>query len=225
MSAEPRFPTSESPDAPAPRLSLVHDPETPTVTRTRKPLVRTKTGRAPARRWLVLASITAMVAALLFTLVLSITMSTRQYDLVELRATEKLLIQENEALAQEIEYHQAPQDLAIRASQLGMVASASQATLNLHTGEVLGVAAPAQGSEEARKNLIDPPALADTRAYEQASQRAAEEKKKEEAAAKASASAAAASASASAEPGATQPSVAQPSAAQPSAVQPSGANR
>ena len=134
---------------------------------------------------------------------------------VELRAQEQALIQQNEALSQEIEFHQAPQDLAIRASQLGLVAASSQATLDLQTGEITGTPLAAVEGAANSKNLISPPALADTQAYEQASARAEEQRKKEEAEAKASAEAsasAAASASAQASASAAASQTAQPSA-------------
>ena len=115
-----------------------------------------------------------------------------------MRATEQALSQQNEALAQEIEFHQAPQDLAIRASQLGMVTSPSRATINLSTGEISGVPMAAQEPSEATDNLIAPPALADTQAYEEASIRAEEERKKKEAEAKEAEAKASASATASA---------------------------
>lgn len=99
----------------------------------------------------------SMLVALLAVLVLSIVMASRQYDLVELRAQEQALIQQNEALSQEIEFHQAPQDLAIRASQLGLVAASSQATLDLQTGEITGTPLAAVEGEANSKNLISPP--------------------------------------------------------------------
>jgi len=157
-----------------------------------------------------------MLLALLIVLGLSITMASRQYDLVELRATEQALSQQNEALAQEIEFHQAPQDLAIRASQLGMVTSPSRATINLSTGEISGVPMAAQEPSEATDNLIAPPALADTQAYEEASIRAEEERKKKEAEAKeveAKEAEAKASASATASASAAPTSSAQPTQA------------
>ena len=45
-------------------------------------------------------------------------------------------MQENQALQQEIGFKEAPQDLAIRASTLGMFVSSSQATLNLQTSTI-----------------------------------------------------------------------------------------
>lgn len=205
MSAEPRSPQGTEDLSPLgrPRLTLV--PEAPqTQDRPRRPLSRSKVLKTRSHRWKLLALLGSLVAALLVALGLSIVMASRQYDLVELRSQEQLLSQQNEALVQEIEYYQAPQDLAIRASQLGLVASASQATLDLQSGQVVGTPLAAQEGSKEEGNLIAPPALSDTEAYAQASVRAEEQKKKEEAEAKASASASASAA-------ASQPTASQPS--------------
>lgn len=217
MSAEPRFPTTaDDARASRPHLSVVPDQRPVPGKEQRRPLSRALATRSQSNRWRVFLGLGAMLLALLIVLGLSITMASRQYDLVELRATEQALSQQNEALAQEIEFHQAPQDLAIRASQLGMVTSPSRATINLSTGEISGVPMAAQEPSEATDNLIAPPALADTQAYEEASIRAEQERKKKEAEAKeaeAKEAEAKASASATASASAAPTSSAQPTQA------------
>lgn len=217
MSAEPRFPTTaDDARASRPHLSVVPDQRPVPGKEQRRPLSRALATRSQSNRWRVFLGLGAMLLALLIVLGLSITMASRQYDLVELRATEQALSQQNEALAQEIEFHQAPQDLAIRASQLGMVTSPSRATINLSTGEISGVPMAAQEPSEATDNLIAPPALADTQAYEEASIRAEDERKKKEAEAKeaeAKEAEAKASASATASASAAPTSSAQPTQA------------
>lgn len=227
MSAEPRFPTAaDAAMASRPRLSVVPDQRPEPAKQQRRPLSRALATRSQSNRWRVFLGLGAMLLALLIVLGLSIMMASRQYDLVELRATEQALSQQNEALAQEIEFHQAPQDLAIRASQLGMVASPSRATINLSTGEISGVPMAALEPSEATDNLIAPPALADTQAYEEASIRAEEERKKKEAEAKKAEAKASASASASANPGASaQPSSSAAPEASAQPAQPPTANR
>lgn len=215
MSAEPRFPVAAEAaieDA-KPRLTVVRDqakPQRPA----RRPLSRSTALKTQSNRWRVFIALGAMMVALLSVLVLSIVMASRQYDLVELRSQEQALVQQNEALAQEIEYYQAPQDLAIRSSQLGLVATSSQATLNLQTGEITGTPITVEKNEKQSKNLIGPPALSDTQAYKKAQAQAEEQRKKEEAEAKAKAKAkASASASAPAAQASPQPSApANPSA-------------
>ncbi|OAX53743.1 hypothetical protein A5N15_11470 [Rothia kristinae] len=54
-----------------------------------------------------------------FALLMNITISQNQYDLVQLRAQEQDLTERNQALSQEIEFQQAPQNLAARASPAG----------------------------------------------------------------------------------------------------------
>ncbi|WP_421084558.1 hypothetical protein [Rothia nasimurium] len=188
MSAEPRFPHSTgdaTQGSSKPRLTLVKGDGNGAPRPARRPLSRARYVRAYDNRWRVFFGLGALLFSLIVVLSLSITMASRQYELVDLRAQEQALIQSNEALAQEIEFHQAPQDLAIRASQLGLVAASSQATIDLNTGEISGIPMAVTGEDPATKNLISPPALADTKAYEEASARAEEQRKKEEAEAKA----------------------------------------
>ena len=117
----------------------------------------------------MLAVFAAIPLTLVFILLLNVLIVTRQYDMVDLRAQEQRLVQENQALQQEIGFKEAPQDLAIRASTLGMFVSSSQATLNLQTSTIEGTPAPAasptgiEGSKQ--ENLISPPAAGSNESY------------------------------------------------------------
>lgn len=117
----------------------------------------------------MLAVFAAIPLTLIFILLLNVLIVTRQYDMVDLRAQEQRLVQENQALQQEIGFKEAPQDLAIRASTLGMFVSSSQATLNLQTSTIEGTPAPAasptgiEGSKQ--ENLISPPAAGSNESY------------------------------------------------------------
>lgn len=117
----------------------------------------------------MLAVFAAIPLTLIFILLLNVLIVTRQYDMVDLRAQEQQLVQENQALQQEIGFKEAPQDLAIRASTLGMFASSSQATLNLQTSKIEGTPAPvasptgAEGNKQ--ENLISPPAAGSNESY------------------------------------------------------------
>ena len=191
----------------------------------------------------MLAVFAAIPLTLIFILLLNVLIVTRQYDMVDLRAQEQRLVQENQALQQEIGFKEAPQDLAIRASTLGMFVSSSQATLNLQTSTIEGTPAPAasptgiEGSKQ--ENLISPPAAGSEESYAKgivdADKSVQQRHGQASAAAKASASASASpaqqtnsaqqanptqpapSASASS---ATAPSAAQQPAASPAASQP-----
>ena len=117
----------------------------------------------------MLAVFAAIPLTLIFILLLNVLIVTRQYDMVDLRAQEQQLVQENQALQQEIGFKEAPQDLAIRASTLGMFASSSQATLNLQSSTIEGTPAPvasptgAEGNKQ--ENLISPPAAGSNESY------------------------------------------------------------
>ena len=117
----------------------------------------------------MLAVFAAIPLTLVFILLLNVLIVTRQYDMVDLRAQEQRLVQENQALQQEIGFKEAPQDLAIRASTLGMFVSSSQATLNLHSSTIEGTPAPvasptgAEGNKQ--ENLISPPAAGSNESY------------------------------------------------------------
>lgn len=117
----------------------------------------------------MLAVFAAIPLTLVFILLLNVLIVTRQYDMVDLRAQEQQLVQENQALQQEIGFKEAPQDLAIRASTLGMFVSSSQATLNLQSSTIEGTPAPvasptgAEGNKQ--ENLISPPAAGSNESY------------------------------------------------------------
>ena len=117
----------------------------------------------------MLAVFAAIPLTLIFILLLNVLIVSRQYDMVDLRAQEQQLVQENQALQQEIGFKEAPQDLAIRASTLGMFVSSSQATLNLQSSTIEGTPAPvasptgAEGGKQ--ENLIAPPAAGSNESY------------------------------------------------------------
>lgn len=117
----------------------------------------------------MLAVFAAISLTLIFILLLNVLIVTRQYDMVDLRSQEQRLVQENQALQQEIGFKEAPQDLAVRASALGMFASSSQATLNLQTSKIEGtptpVASPTGKASTKEQNLIAPPAAGSEESY------------------------------------------------------------
>lgn len=180
----------------------------------------------------MLAVFAAIPLTLIFILLLNVLIVTRQYDMVDLRAQEQQLVQENQALQQEIGFKEAPQDLAIRASTLGMFVSSSQATLNLQSSTIEGTPTPAasptgvEGNKQ--ENLIAPPAAGSNESYAKgivdADKSVQQRHGQASAAAKASASASATPAqpapSASASPAASAAQSAAPSTAQQPAASP-----
>jgi len=100
---------------------------------------------APGRRRtpFVVLCFVAMAAALLTVLVLNISVSTAQYQLVQLKAEAATLNKENQDLTQKKQNYEAPQNLAAKAAELGMVASTVKGQIDLNTMAVTGKAAPA----------------------------------------------------------------------------------
>ncbi|NYD79497.1 hypothetical protein [Arthrobacter cupressi] len=84
-----------------------------------------------------------LAAALLTVLVLNISVSTAQYDLVQLKAQAATLTKQNQELTQQRQAFEAPQNLAAKAAQLGMVASTAKGQINLETLAITGTATPA----------------------------------------------------------------------------------
>ncbi|RZU61096.1 hypothetical protein [Zhihengliuella halotolerans] len=102
--------------------------------------------------------VTFLVAALTSVLLLNIQVSSGQYELVKLRSTERTLTQENEALNQKVQYLEAPQNVAAKAADLGMVPSGHVASVNIETREVSGVATPAEKGDAVTSLVNKPPA-------------------------------------------------------------------
>lgn len=104
----------------------------------------------PARRKVPFAVFSLLVlgAALAAVLMLNISVSGTQYELVQLRNQQVALSQQNEALALEIEGRKAPQNLAAAATELGMVSSPTFGTIELDSKKVTGTPEPAQEGPE-----------------------------------------------------------------------------
>lgn len=181
----------------------------------------------------MLAVFAAIPLTLIFILLLNVLIVTRQYDMVDLRAQEQQLVQENQALQQEIGFKEAPQDLAIRASTLGMFVSSSQATLNLQSSTIEGTPAPvasptgAEGNKQ--ENLIAPPAAGSNESYAKgivdADKSVQQRHGQASAAAKASASASASPAQQTNSAQQANPTQPAPSASASSATAPSAAQQ
>lgn len=136
----------------------------------------------PARRRIPFAvfSMLALVGALVTVLMLNISVSSSQYELVDLRNQQIALSQENQALTQQMEDLQAPQNLAAEARELGMVASPGFGAIDVDSMKIAGspeaatkggeplalIAAPdvstsnAAGSPAAESSVEDEPAPA-----------------------------------------------------------------
>jgi cell division protein FtsL len=109
----------------------------------RTPLSVVRTVPRKRRAPFVVLCFAMLAVALLAVLVLNITVSTAQYQLVELRARQSTLTKQNQDLTQQVQNFEAPQNLAAKASELGMVASTVKGQIDLSTLSVTGKATPA----------------------------------------------------------------------------------
>jgi hypothetical protein len=145
----------------APR-PLRDQPGSPAAAGVRK--VRTPLSVVPARQNrrrvpFAVFSLLVLVAALAAVLMLNISVSGTQYDLVQLRNQQVALSQQNEALVLQIESREAPQNLAAEATKLGMVSSPTFGTIELDSKKVTGTPEPATEGPEPEV-LIAAPELA-----------------------------------------------------------------
>ncbi|WP_394941070.1 hypothetical protein [Psychromicrobium sp. YIM B11713] len=85
----------------------------------------------------------ALVAAMATVLVLNISVSSGQYELVQLNSKKDTLVKQNQVLTQQLQDAQAPQNLAQKAQQLGMVAANSTGQINLDNQTISGSPKPA----------------------------------------------------------------------------------
>lgn len=120
----------QSPQAPAPRR--------------RTPLALVPAAARRRRVPVAALCIAVLAAGLAAVLGLNISVSSGQYELVQLQNQRTELIQKNEALTQQVEHHQAPQVLAGAAAELGMVVSPTFGTIDLQTLAVTGTPEPAK---------------------------------------------------------------------------------
>lgn len=100
-----------------------------------------------------------LAVALMAVLVLNISVSSAQYQLVQLRAQQSTLTKQNQDLTQQVQNFDAPQNLAAKATELGMVASTVKGQIDLSTLSVTGKAKPA-AKGDAPGAIIAAPAVA-----------------------------------------------------------------
>jgi cell division protein FtsB len=113
---------------------------------------------APRKRGLPFAVLCfgLLAFALMVVLVLNISVSSAQYQLVQLRGEQSALTKQNQDLTQQVQNFDAPQNLAARASELGMVASTVKGQIDLSTLTVTGKAKPAVKGEQAGAVIAAP---------------------------------------------------------------------
>lgn len=109
----------------------------------RTPLSVVQSAPRKRRAPFVVLCFALLAIALLAVLVLNISVSTAQYQLVELRSKQSTLTKQNQDLTQQVQNFEAPQNLAAKAADLGMVASTVKGQIDLSTLAVTGKATPA----------------------------------------------------------------------------------
>ena len=113
------------------------------VRKSRTPLSVVRTVPRKRRAPFVVMCFGILALALMAVLVLNISVSSAQYQLVQLRAKQSTLTKQNQDLTQQVQNFDAPQNLAAKATELGMVASAGKGQIDLSTLSVTGQAKPA----------------------------------------------------------------------------------
>jgi cell division protein FtsL len=109
----------------------------------RTPLSVVRTAPRKRRAPFVVLCFALLAVALVAVLVLNISVSTAQYQLVELRAKQSTLTKQNQDLTQQVQNFEAPQNVAAKAADLGMVPSTVKGQIDLSTLAVTGKATPA----------------------------------------------------------------------------------
>lgn len=129
------------------------------VRRERTPLSIVRSVPKKRRTPFVVMCFAMLALALVTVLVLNIQVSSAQYSLVSLKSTQSTLTKENQELTQQVQNFEAPQNLAAKATQLGMVASTVKGQIDLSTLTVTGKATPALAGASAGA-VIPAPAVA-----------------------------------------------------------------
>ncbi|MDR6620085.1 hypothetical protein [Sinomonas atrocyanea] len=118
--------------------------DAPSAAPRRAPLSVVRTAPVRRRAPFAIFCLGVLAAALLAVLVLNVSVSTGQYQLVQLRNDQLSLQKQNQELTQQVQNFEAPQNLAARAAQYGMVASTSNGQIDLKTLAVTGNAKAAE---------------------------------------------------------------------------------
>ena len=142
--------------SPAPARPVPVRPAATPAPRRRTPLSVVPAVRRRRRAPVVIFCFIALILGLGAVLLLNISVSSGQYQLVQLQNERTELAQRNEALTQQLENHQAPQVLAAEAAELGMVTSSTFGSIDLQTLVVTGDPVPAE-EVEALPALIPAP--------------------------------------------------------------------
>jgi cell division protein FtsL len=118
-------------------------PGTGPARKSRTPLSLVRFAPRKRRAPFVVLCFGLLAVALMAVLVLNISVSSAQYQLVQLRSAQSTLTKQNQDLTQQVQNFEAPQNLAAKAKELGMVASTGKGQIDLSSLSVTGNAKPA----------------------------------------------------------------------------------
>ncbi len=124
--------------------------------RARTPLALVTSTPKRSRSQLVVILFLVVVAAMSVVLIMSISVSKGQYELVGLKSQQSDLLKSNQALQQEIAAKQAPQKLVVSAAALGMVPAGTTGQIDVRTQTVSGSPQPAPA--DVKGLVVIPPA-------------------------------------------------------------------
>lgn len=133
-----------------PYLRAVVEPDGQQETKSqRRPALRVITGGTKRKSaWFLLSYLVPIIAAVVIILSINVTVSARQYGVVQMKQEQLNLTQQNEALTQQIKNLQAPQNLAAQAAELGMVMPASVGSVDVQKQQVKGNPTPARKADK-----------------------------------------------------------------------------
>lgn len=100
--------------------------------------------KSPGPTLFAIFAMVSMSAALIAVLMLNIAVSSKQYELVSMRTQEVALMEQNEALNQQLDSLKTPQNLELSATQLNMIPSTTFGTVDVDAMEVTGNPLPEQ---------------------------------------------------------------------------------
>ncbi|MFQ4150430.1 hypothetical protein AAGW05_17385 [Arthrobacter sp. LAPM80] len=138
---------------------LTPAPQTGATRKARTPLSLVVSTPRRSSRALVTGLFLVVLAALTVVLVMSISVSKGQYELVGLKNQQSVLHKSNQSLEQEIAAKSSPQELVARAAAMGMVPAATTGQIDVRTKKVSGSPMPA--AADTKGLVVIPPALID----------------------------------------------------------------
>lgn len=132
-------------------------PEAGAQKKARTPLALVTSTPKRSSSQLIVILFMVVLVAMSVVLVMSISVSKGQYELVDLKGRQTTLMKSNQALEQEIAAKQAPQKLVVDAAALGMVPAGTTGQIDVRSQTVSGAPQPAPA--DAKGLVVIPPAM------------------------------------------------------------------